>query len=290
MDTQDLLDAAGETSHPVGLTGCRRRGDSYDCCEYDITIFDGDRPDDIVADDPPVLVHHGSLDEQDPARLVHYSDIRILRDESWDLRAMADRIRRNKKGIFSSHAGSMIVEALMCISRAETGDVFAPCWTKAAAFALADAMLLLDMRAPSPAHGLQALRSLGRGETSRRMAEITGCMGIERASESLLRRMMSSTVGFSDLVHGPVYSGLIEAKCEYMMGQSMTADCYFYLGSINSGNLMQASQIARRNPDTIHILKVALDIEGGVAQSQTGLLREAAGRMLAASQARAAQA
>ena len=41
----------------------------------------------------------------------------------------------------------------------------------------------------------------------------------------------------------------------------MLSDCYFYLGYINKKNFIRIKENIDRQPDLIHILKIAFDIE-----------------------------
>ena len=41
LEYKKILEKLSIGNSPVGMGGCRNEGSSYDCCEYDITIFDG---------------------------------------------------------------------------------------------------------------------------------------------------------------------------------------------------------------------------------------------------------
>ena len=45
MDVKNFLEKFSLTNFPVGLGGCKNTEHSYDCCEYNITIFDGKKQD-----------------------------------------------------------------------------------------------------------------------------------------------------------------------------------------------------------------------------------------------------
>ncbi len=40
MDTKKFFEKFSLTDFPAGLGGCKNNGQSYESCEYDITIFD----------------------------------------------------------------------------------------------------------------------------------------------------------------------------------------------------------------------------------------------------------
>ncbi|NWJ22240.1 hypothetical protein HX849_07045, partial [Marine Group I thaumarchaeote] len=41
MEAKKILEKLSIENCPVGMGGCKNQGPSYDCCEYDITVFDG---------------------------------------------------------------------------------------------------------------------------------------------------------------------------------------------------------------------------------------------------------
>jgi len=43
LEAKNILEKLSIENCPVGMGGCKSQGHSYDCCEYDITIFDGKR-------------------------------------------------------------------------------------------------------------------------------------------------------------------------------------------------------------------------------------------------------
>ena len=86
-------------------------------------------------------------------------------------------------------------------------------------------------------------------------------MGIERATLTLLERMLKSTIGFSDLIEKNDYSQIIQRKYDFFIKNSMLSDCYFYLNYINKENFVRIKDTLNREPGLIHILKIAFDVE-----------------------------
>jgi len=39
LEAKKILEKLSIENCPVGMGGCKSQGPSYDCCEYDITIF-----------------------------------------------------------------------------------------------------------------------------------------------------------------------------------------------------------------------------------------------------------
>jgi len=86
-------------------------------------------------------------------------------------------------------------------------------------------------------------------------------IGIERATPTLLERMLKSTIGFSDLVEKNNHSQLIKQKYDYLLKNSMLSDCYFYLVYLNKETFIKIKDNLNKEQDLIHILKIAFDIE-----------------------------
>ena len=107
---------------------------------------------------------------------------------------------------------------------------------------------------------LKILRELPKNKTNETISVITDSIGIERATPSLLSRMLKSTIGFSDTIEGNFHSKSISRKCNYLIENSLFSDCYFYLGYVNRNNFKKIQDLHRK-PELIHILKTAFDLE-----------------------------
>ena len=78
--------------------------------------------------------------------------------------------------------------------------------------------------------------------------------------------MLQSTIGFSNLIEKNNHSQIIQKKYDLYMKNSMPSDCYFYLGHINKENFVKIKNNLIREPDLIHILKIAFDVEADTHQ------------------------
>jgi len=143
----------------------------------------------------------------------------------------------------------------------QNSDVFAPCWQKCASYYLADAISSLNHKRSSPSHMLDLLRKLEKSSINEHISVINQTVGIERATPTLLERMLKSTIGFSDLVEKNNHSQIIQQKHDFFLKNSMLSDCYFYFGYINKENFIKIKDTLNREQDLIHILKIAFDIE-----------------------------
>jgi hypothetical protein len=178
---------------------------------------------------------------------------------------LLSKIKEKKEQIAISHARSCLVDAGILANKArdcvKINDPFAGAWLKCSSYSLADAILCLNLKRPSPTHMLEVIRNMKKDRVNQKFSIIHQILGIERSSTSLLSRMVKSTVGFSDMVEDNGNSEIIAKKYEYLVGNSLLSDCYFYLGYVNRNNLLRIKNQIHRNPEFIHVLKVGLDLE-----------------------------
>ena len=129
---------------------------------------------------------------------------------------------------------------------------------------------------------LEMTRKMKKDKINQNFSLIHQILGIERTSTSLLSRMVKSTMGFSDMVEGNGHSEIIKMKHDYLVENSLLADCYFYLGYINRNNVLKIKNRLHRNPEYIHVLKVGLDIESDplVTDKQAITLLQCANELL----------
>ncbi len=119
MDTQKFLEKFSLTQFPIALGGCRNDGNSFDSCEYDITIFDNKDENDSIMDfgDEIVRLHHGSMQETRQEILTQYNNLQILWDEKWELKIFLSQISEKKEKIFDAYTKSCLVEAAVCTTK-----------------------------------------------------------------------------------------------------------------------------------------------------------------------------
>ena len=264
MEYKKILENLSIENHPVGIGGCKSQGPSYDCCEYDITVFDGKKEESFLEHDGNFYhIYHGTLEETSPDILLQYDGMTILVDEQWELRMLLSKIKEKKQQIFNAYVKNCLVESGVCITKAKHGlssDPYSSSWVKCAAYFLADAISVLNSYHPSPVHMLKTLRELPKNKTNEAVSVITDSIGIERATSSLLSRMLKSTIGFSDLITGNFQSKIISRKYNYLIENSLLSDCYFYLGYVNRNNFKKIQDLHRK-PELIHLLKTGFDLE-----------------------------
>lgn len=291
MDVNFFLEDKSLNKFPSGLGGCKGENQSFDCCEYNITIFDNKKEDDSIIEyeNELVKIHHSSLSETNSNVLIQYHNMKILLDEQWELRMLLSKISEKKQEIFKDYAKSCLIDALFCASKTKDGlknsDPFASSWVKCGAYFLADAISGFNLQRPSPTHMLENIRTLEKNRINSSFSVVNDCIGIERATPSLLSRMSKSTIGFSDVVEKNNHSKIIQKKYDYLVNNGLLADCYFYLDYINRNNMIKIKDILQQKPELIHILKVGFDIENDAStiEQQANLLQKTANELLSIS-------
>ena len=230
-------------------------------------VFDENSSDKqiIAFDDNLITVHHSSLSETNTKKLLQYDKLDILQDDSWNLKILLSTISEKRNSLFSDSAKNSLIESLFCCQKTkdaiQTNDVFAACWQKCASYYLADSLSSFNQSPSSPSHTLDSLRKFKKSSINNHISGILETIGIERATPTLLERMLKSTIGFSDLVEKNNHSQLIKQKYDYFLKNSMLSDCYFYLVYVNKENFIKIKDNLNKEQDLIHILKIAFDIE-----------------------------
>ncbi|MGI0082080.1 MAG: hypothetical protein ACREAF_03505 [Nitrosopumilaceae archaeon] len=281
MDLKTLPGKLSLSHFPVGLGGCRSNEVNFECCEYNITVFDDKQGESVHEVDGEIIkLHHASLSETNSGILKQFEGIKILSDEQWKLRIFLSEIKEKSKKISNSYIQSCLVDAGVYATKAKDGaktsDPFSPLWLKCGAYFLADAISTINSKRPSPTHMLEYIRRFGKNRINESLSIVHQCLGIERATTSLLSRMFKSTVGFSDMVEANGHSKIIDKKYNYLIQNSLLSDCYFYLGYTNRNNMIKIKNTMHRNLEFSHVLKVALDAESDslvVERQATSLLK-----------------
>jgi hypothetical protein len=288
MDIKKFVENYELSDFPIGLGGCRISDLCFDSCDYDVIVFDekSEQEKIIQFDDAFVMIHHASLSETRSNKLLQYDKLQIIRDESWDLQMFLSKIREKHAFLFSDFAKNCLIESLFCCQKTkesiQTSNVFAPCWQKCATYYLADAISSINHQRSSPSHLLDSFRKLEKSPINEHISIVTQTVGIERATPTLLERMLKSTIGFSDLIEKNNHSKIIQQKYDFFVKNSMLSDCYFYLGYVNKENFIKIKDTLNREQDLIHILKVAFDVEAdtNLLQQQSDLIQKSCNDIL----------
>jgi len=267
MDLKKFIEDQELSHFPIGLGGCRNLDYFFDSCDYDLIVFDENSSNNQIVsfDDNLITIHHASLFETNTKKLLQYDKLKILQDDSWNLKIFISKISEKRDNLFSDFAKNSLIESIFCCQKTKDGiqndDIFTSCWQKCASYYLADAISSINQNPSSPSHMLNSLRKFEKTSINNHISNVLQTIGIERATPTLLERMLKSSIGFSDLIENNNRSELIQKKYDYFLDNSMLSDCYFYLGYINKENFIQIKDELNRRQDLIHILKIAFDVE-----------------------------
>jgi hypothetical protein len=276
VKSEEILKIIPPTRYPVGLTGCYVEQSNFDCCAYDIIIFDGkDEHESLIEKEGHFFnIHHSALSENRVESLIQFQNMKILSDEQWELQMFLAKINKNQESIFNVFTKNSIIESQICLTKAKNGisksDPFTSSWIKCAAYFLTDAIISLNKHRPSPSHMLDILRNLKSNQTNETLSIVLNSLGLERSTPSLLKRMAKSAIGLSDLV-GKNNSKIIQQKTNYFIEKSLLSDCYFYIGYENRNNFYRIKNSLDVYPEVIHILKIGFDLEHDTSTFDTDI-------------------
>ena len=277
MNQDEILKIIGPVNHPVAIGGYDSDDYDGDCQIYNLVVFDGkNSPDEILQNDSIFFrISHGTLSEHDSQILLSYSNLEIIHDEQWDLKQLLTKIQEKKDVLFSTSTKNSLVESQFALSKAKTAleadDPFLSCWTKCADISLIDSILLQNKIVPNPTHSLSLLRNLKNEKNNQFSEKIISSTGIERATSSLLTRMLKSSCGFADMIENNQNAKIIEKKANYLIENSLLSDCYLYLTYQNKNNFYKIKNSLNVHSDKIHVLKTAFDLTVSLSELRVSI-------------------
>ncbi len=266
MNLDEIIKIIGQNNSPIALGGYDADDFDIDCNIHNLVLFDGKNiSDEIITHESKTLkISHGILSETNPESLIHYQNLEIIQDPEWELKMFVSKIKEKKDVLFLASSKNALVESQLSLSKAknalEHDDPFVSCWIKCAITSLIDSILLQNNILPYSAQALSLIRNLKQKNTNQFVDKIIAESGIERATSSLLSRMLKSSSGFSDMIENNQNSSIIEKKANYLIQNSLFADCYLYLIYQNRNNFYKIKDSLDKNSDKIHVLKTAFDL------------------------------
>ena len=266
MNLDEIIKIIGQNNSPIALGGYDADDFDIDCNIHNLVLFDEkDISDEIITHESKTLkISHGTLSETNPESLIHYENLEIIQDPEWELKMFVSKIKEKKDVLFLASSKNALVESQLSLSKAknafEHDDPFVSCWIKCAITSLIDSILLQNNILPYSAQALSLIRNLKQKNTNQFVDKIIAESGIERATSSLLSRMLKSSSGFSDMIENNQNSSIIEKKANYLIQNSLFADCYLYLIYQNRNNFYKIKDSLDKNSDKIHVLKTAFDL------------------------------
>jgi len=266
MNLDEIVKIIGPNDSPIALGGYYSDDFDIDCNIHNLVVFDGkDIPDEIIPHESKILkISHGNLSETNPENLICYENVKILQDPEWELKMLISKIQEKKNQLYSTSSKNALVESQLSLSKAknalETEDPFVSCWVKCGIVSLIDSILLQNKIIPTPVKALSSIRNLKEKNSNQFVDKLIAETGIERATPSLLSRMLKSSSGFSDMIENNQNSLIIEKKANHLIQNSLFADCYLYLIYQNKNNFYKIKNSLNKNSDKIHVLKTAFDL------------------------------
>ena len=265
MNNDEILQIVGPGNFPVAVGGLESDESDLDCQIYNITVFDRDGINDqiIQNNSTTVKISHENLSETRSEHLLAFSNLNIIRDDEWQLKILLSQIQEKKNSLFSTSLKNTLIDSQFALSKAKTAieqdDPFVSCWIKCSALSLIDSILLQNQIIPKPTKSLSSIRNL-KEKNTQFADKIISETGIERATKSLLTRMLKSSIGFSDMVEQNNNSIIIEKRANYLIQNSLLSDCYLFLNYQNRKNFYKIKNSLNKNSDKIHVLKTAFDL------------------------------
>ena len=265
MNNDEILQIVGSGNFPVAVGGLESDESDLDCQIYNITVFDRDGINDqiIQNNSTTVKISHENLSETRSEHLLAFSNLDIIRDDEWQLKILLSQIQEKKNSLFSTSVKNALIDSQFALSKAKTAmeqdDPFVSCWIKCSALSLIDSILLQNQIIPKPTTSLSSMRNL-KEKNTQFADKIISETGIERATKSLLTRMLKSSIGFSDMVEQNNNSIIIEKRANYLIQNSLLSDCYLFLNYQNRKNFNKIKNSLNKNSDKIHVLKTAFDL------------------------------
>ena len=141
----------------IVLSGCRALGINYDCCEYNLVVFNDSKELSIVIDDDKCIEVH-KLSNDKLKRGMQLYNSKVIQDPRWIIQNMIDSIDYNK--IFRYYARIMLINSMIDANNAKRYNDRSPLLLKRSAYYYLLYLLLANNIRPSPSHLFAQLRSL----------------------------------------------------------------------------------------------------------------------------------
>ena len=229
--------------YPVGIIGCRATNPemSFDCCEYDIAIFNGKSQGNRfvrLGDHGLELIAQKTISIID---ILNLYNMTIIQDND-SLILSSSSSSFNKISAFQHYLTVLrgfgkksIISSLFYHEKItksiQKNSVLAGMWLKIAAYDFLKGILALSEIKPMPIHELDQIRTITveRQEIADGIKIALECIGLERATRSTISRCAE---GIYELNSSEYDKELIRIKINHLLRKGMVSDCYYYLGKI----------------------------------------------------------
>lgn len=260
--------------YPVGLVGCRciKPGISFDCCEYDLAIFN--KHANILR-----TLKMGKYN----IRLISLSALHNLKDPL----ILKDMIllRDNSKFTLSSAISGVTPTdyqmkltafgrraMINCLFHSDkinnairTQPLLSSLWIKISAYDFLEGILAFSGLKPMPIHELYQIRgltSLGQDIADAVIAALE-CIGVNRATRYVILRSFEAVSHMNSDGYDRETS---YSKIEYLLNKGMMSDCYYYIGKIGRNSLAKKSK--KFYSKYLKLIQISMDLDNDIQRMQ----------------------
>lgn len=210
---------------PSALVGCGAAGRAHACCEYDVAVFGQGKNCVVQVGDHAVELMYVD------GGVAEFGDVELIKDtKSFSLSSkLREATGERRARALRAYGRKALVTSLMYQQRMRDAKqpLVASMWLKAGAYQFVRGALAVSGLRPMPAHELGQVRQSELEKMSEGIQAALECIGIERATRPAIARSVGA---IAELKAGDYDSGLLQSKADWLLGKSMLADCYYFLG------------------------------------------------------------
>jgi hypothetical protein len=247
---------------PIALVGCHTSEMSLDCCEYDMALLSPSgkcNQSNQVVRVADYLVELMCISGSMKNHAIDLAHMVILNNNNdFVLSSIAQGITAEKyRKALLSEGRKLLVSCILCQQkmREVKHPLVAAAWLKIAAYEFIDGMLALSGSRAMPLHILEQVRRNDAIMSEGSLEVALDCIGTERATRPAISR---SILALKELKSIDYDRELVISKANYLLGRSMLADCYYYVGRIVAKNLVDRNE--RFYGHYPKLIQVALDL------------------------------
>jgi hypothetical protein len=269
----DLVDYINNNiRYPAGIIGCRATNPemSFDCCEYDIAIFDGKSNCNRfvrLGDHGLELIAQNKISVIDILNL--YNMIIIQDNDSLTLSSSFNKICafQHYLNMLRGFGKKSIINSLFYHEKItksiQKNSVLAGMWLKIAAYYFLEGILALSEIKPMPIHELYQIRTITaeRQDIADGIKIALECIGLERATRSTISR---SAEAICELNSREYDKELMMIKVNHLLKKGMVSDCYYYLGKMAYRCLIEKDD--RFLTTYMKLIQISMDLTNDMQQ------------------------
>ncbi len=237
-------------SCPAGIIGCRATHPeiSFDCCEYDIAIFNKQSPtkNSIVRIDKYniKLIYFPLVSKLNDLSL--NGIIIFANNDNLDLFPINISRMHNYRLLLSAQGKNAIIRSLFIhekinISIKKQQPILSAMWLKISAYYFLGGILALSGSKSMPIHELNQIRQMDihRQEITDGIILALESIGLQRATRSSIKRSIEGVLYLNSTQYD---SDFLATKIKYLLDKGLIADCYYYIGKIGMQNLLRRDE------------------------------------------------